>query len=238
MPDEEREPDPSELIVPASPETLALVVRRGDLEVVVRFRPADEGDPSKGDLDLTVDDPRLPHLVEGVVTESGLVTRAGLVTRDPGREIVGADLRSGAVLRVLRDAAVSVRTYADLPPLTVGALADADFEGDGPELRVRRTLTPEHATQLGQAVRAQLGTDGESAEPRRRVQGAQAAEQLAEVVRLYRKAVEMGDPAPRRTIAGRLNYSNEHIGRLLVKARRQGLLGPAKIGKPGEREAP
>ncbi len=236
MPDEEREPDPSELTVPASPETLALVVRRGDLEVVVRFRPTAEDDPSKGDLDLTVDDPRLPHLVAGVVTGSGLVTRAGLVTRGPGREIVGADLRSGAVLRVLRDAAVSVRTYADLPALTFWDLADADFEGDGPELRVRRTLTPEHAAQLGQAVQGQLGTDGESSEPRRRVRGAQAAEQLAEVVRLYRKAVEMGDPAPRQTIADRLKYSNEHIGRLLVKARQQGLLGPAKAGKPGERD--
>lgn len=58
-------------------------------------------------------------------------------------------------------------------------------------------------------------------------------DRLVEVARLYRAAVEDGeDPGPR--IAKELHYSKGYARRLAMKARSEGLLGPAQRGRAGE----
>lgn len=78
--------------------------------------------------------------------------------------------------------------------------------------------------------------------PRKRTvrkRGTDAEQLIQEVVDAYREALVSGDPSPRKTLAERFSYSNEHIGRLLTQARRSRngrppLLGPARAGKAGE----
>lgn len=78
--------------------------------------------------------------------------------------------------------------------------------------------------------------------PRKRAvrkRGADAELLIREVVDAYREALAAGDPSPRKTLADRFGYSNEHIGRLLTQARRPRngrppLLGPAHTGRAGE----
>jgi hypothetical protein len=57
---------------------------------------------------------------------------------------------------------------------------------------------------------------------------------LKKVASTYRKAVKLDHPAPREFVATELNYSVSYVGKLLVEARRQGLLRKALPGRPGE----
>jgi hypothetical protein len=71
---------------------------------------------------------------------------------------------------------------------------------------------------------------------RKRVRGEEAEHLLRKVVDEYKEALKDKDPRPRVTVGNKLGYTPEHIGRLLVKARRMDppLLGPAMRGKAGE----
>jgi hypothetical protein len=57
---------------------------------------------------------------------------------------------------------------------------------------------------------------------------------LRQVVNAYRAAVAEEHRAPRKVTAARLGYSSGYVGRLLVEARKKGLLGPADSGRAGE----
>jgi len=78
--------------------------------------------------------------------------------------------------------------------------------------------------------------------PGSRLRGAAAEELLQQVADAYREAIAAGDPSPRNTLASRFSYTNAHVGRLLVLARRPRdgrppLLGPARPG-PARPERP
>lgn len=69
---------------------------------------------------------------------------------------------------------------------------------------------------------------------RGRRRGADQEALVTRVVERYRELVSAGHRNPRQVIAAEENYTPEHIGRLLVRARREGLLAPAKPGRAGE----
>lgn len=64
------------------------------------------------------------------------------------------------------------------------------------------------------------------------------SEVLPQVVDAYRRALVDKDPsiraAPTQHVANELHYERGHISRILSEARKQGLLGPARPGRPGE----
>lgn len=70
--------------------------------------------------------------------------------------------------------------------------------------------------------------------PATRISPRETAELMRQVVEEYRAAVTARHPAPTQAVAAKLGYSRAHIGRLLVQARREGLLAPALPGRPGE----
>ena len=81
--------------------------------------------------------------------------------------------------------------------------------------------------------------DASRARVPQRHRGARREDLIREVARAYKVAVEVGDPAPRKTLADAFGLSRAHIGRLLVAARRERdgrppLLGPARRGRAGE----
>jgi hypothetical protein len=63
-------------------------------------------------------------------------------------------------------------------------------------------------------------------------------EVLPKVIEEYRRALADPDPAVRRAptqaVADRLHYERGHVSRLLSEARKLGLLGSARRGRPGE----
>jgi hypothetical protein len=80
---------------------------------------------------------------------------------------------------------------------------------------------------------------GTSRGPGTRRRGTDGERLLRDVTAAYRQLLAAGDPAPRLALAAQFGYSVDHIGRLLVKARRPRngrppLLGPATPGKAGE----
>lgn len=68
------------------------------------------------------------------------------------------------------------------------------------------------------------------------------SELLPIVVNAYREALADRSAAiraaPTQHVADVLHYERGHISRLLSEARKQGLLGPAKVGRPGESASP
>jgi len=57
---------------------------------------------------------------------------------------------------------------------------------------------------------------------------------LQDVARIYREAIAVGDSAPRRAIAEKLDYTVGYAAKLVTQARERGFLGPASPGKAGE----
>ena len=98
------------------------------------------------------------------------------------------------------------------------------------------------SVQLGSLVYAALGlwadiTDeppGRETAPRMTARSSDTAVLLDRAVTEYRAARKRGSKRPTEEAARLLGYSRSHVGRLLVQARRQGLLRPARPGRAGE----
>jgi hypothetical protein len=87
---------------------------------------------------------------------------------------------------------------------------------------------------------AALKVMSQLAQPERRPRASNKDALLREVVDIYRQALKGNNPdrAPRKAVADKLFLSPTYVGKLLVEARRKGLLGPAHVGRAGERPAP
>jgi hypothetical protein len=161
--------------------------------------------------------------IEGEFTAAGRLRRLEFTATGDG-EVAPADLRRASVMRALKSWEIVAREVAR--QILAG-------------VPVRETVFD--ARTPTEALRGLMHAAGRESGSRRR--GADAEQLLGQVAAAYREAVAAGDPSPRKTLAARFGYTNEHIGRLLTQARkpREGrppLLGPARPGKAGETAPP
>ena len=196
--------------------------------------------------DAEVRHPEVPwNVTLTVAVESGrLACEHVAVSRRPGGPpVTSAALRRLPVLALLVDAAP-----AEDDPETLSARMRARPPG----------WEAEDIARQPEAVRArlQLRDPGDYSDPpipaaalkvmhrlaqpekRRRVSGRDAL--LREVVDIYLQALKGTNPdrAPRKAVADKLYLSPTYVGKLLVEARKKGLLGPAHVGRAGERSTP
>jgi hypothetical protein len=158
-----------------------------------------------------VHDPGLPYqLVAKVEIKNGQPECRELILRAPegGPAITGLALRS-----------ITLASYLERS-------LDAQFP------KYRKTEPDE------QGINAQLVSDREVTSERRRRQSIE--ELLPKVVAEYHRALGDEDPsvrhAPTQAVADRLHYQRGHVSRLLSEARKRGMLGKARPGRPGEVE--
>ncbi len=206
-----------------------------------------------GGVDVLLDDPRLAFLVRGE-SEEDLLVKVHLEAR--GRDGVRQrDLRPLPFVTILKEWVSVGRDYRR-----------AYLEADSPEVQAERQWVEELARRAGRELnnntfssearhevafrsradsleqaledtRAAIARAAVDRRPGQRRRGDDAQELLERVVAEYRNAVARGERAPRPVIGRRLGYSPAHVGRLLVKARKQGLLGQPLTGRAGERVA-
>jgi len=177
--------------------------------------PLDGGYELSSRMEAQVDDPALGYLVTLVVNahEGRVVCESVTVhQRDNGPPVTGSSLR-----------AVVVDGYVQL---VIGAPAVV--------------MKPIERTE--ESVTYRLLSGEELADVAGRGARRTADETLPAVVQVYRQALMDADPrvrsSPTATVARRLNYSRGHAARLVSQARTRGLLGPARRGRAGERQAP
>lgn len=148
----------------------------------------------------------------------------------PAAEIVQKDLRSLPFASLVKQWAAVAREYqvACLQRRQNGEEVDSNifrdlllYSGDEEALRATREAVARFAARR----------------PYRRASTNEESEDvLRQVVEAYKDAVERGVRAPRAAVAERLSYHPAHVGRLLSKARRRGLLPPAKPrGRPARK---
>jgi hypothetical protein len=166
---------------------------------------------------VATDVPGLPYRVEFVVVASAgsrpqaeSVTLVQLVDehgRPAGPPVTSAALRRVAVAELVR---LSVEVAAQV--------LDSELPTRDPETETSGKLRPP--------------TDEETTELRKRRRRRVDSELLANVAELYREAARVGQ-APTQAVADTLGVPRSTAGRYVVRARREGHLGPA----PGRRIA-
>lgn len=183
-----------------------------------------------------IDDQRLPFDVRANVWEGQMTDVEFVATPGSRHSLEQKDLRTAGVVSL-------VRTWAQLGRDHQLAQRFAESRPSGlvelPAQGAADTLDDTlEATRS--ALSAWLPAPETAA--RRRLRGRDADELLERVARRYQELVAAGHPKPRVAIAAEVNYTPQHIGRLLVKARRPDpktgrppLLGPARPGRAGER---
>lgn len=202
--------------------------------------------------DAEVHHPEVPwNVVLTVAVESGrVVCERVAVSRRPG----GPRVTSAALRRL------PVDTLAVASAWKVLQLQDP-AEDDPAERDARMSARPpgweaEDVARQPEAVRARLlvrepGNYSDPpipaaalkvmrdlAQPERRTRFNDKDALLREVVRIYRQAFASHDPKPRKAVAIELNYEPTYVAKLLVEARKKGMLGPAHVGRAGERSTP
>jgi len=204
--------------------------------------------------DAEVRHPKVPwNVVLTVAVESGRLTCENVaVSRRPGGPpVTSAALRRLPVLALLVDAARAVSQVqdpADDDPETMFASMRARPHGWDAEDIARQPEAVRTRLQLREPgdysdppiPAAALKVMSQLAQPERRPRASNKDALLREVVDIYRQALKGNNPdrAPRKAVADKLFLSPTYVGKLLVEARRKGLLGPAYVGRAGERPAP
>ncbi len=180
----------------------------------VLWRDEGVGFPERWDVECIVDD---LHVKLSVAVDHGrFVCEQAVVTHRPGGSpITSASLRRLSIRKLMVDSVPMLNLVEG------DALEPFDDSGD-PESR--RALTERQGRVLDRMSRRQ---------GRPRSTNREAL--LHQVVDAYRTAVALDHNAPRKVAAAQLGYSSGYVGRLLVEARRKGLLGPADPGRAGER---
>jgi len=167
---------------------------------------------------------RGPIIYLGTFSPTGRLRQMEIETAGDDAEISAADLRRPGVIRVLREWAVAGRRVAE--QLTRGVPLD------------KTVIDAKSPTEALRMV--------DQAEARRRPakvrRGSEHEDLIRQVAEAYKEEIAAGNSRPRIALARRFNYTPEHIGALLVKARkpRNGeppLLGPTRPGKAGEEPA-
>jgi hypothetical protein len=189
-----------------------------DGEVVATFLPDDR-------IELEIDAAGLPHIVYGTVGPADRVTAAGLRARETG-EVTTVDLRVAGIVPILRNVAAYLRLT-----MPGGVMSTT------PRTRGQRAVSLAALRQSSVAIHS--AAQRQRPNPNKdRVRGQAAVELRRQVVQMYRELNETGIRNSRKTIAERLDFSPEHIGRILVTARQLGELGPAISGRAGEQPTP
>lgn len=172
------------------------------------------------EVSVRLDDPDLQFVLEASASTDGLHQ---LHVLPP------SDAEEPAVLNT-RDPALRRLTRLVEPWLHLAA-EYRDHQGEQP------TVAPNPAPTAEAAIaRTRAALAGVVRAPGTRARGEAKAALLARVVEEYKRAVAAKSKQPRVVVGVKLGYSSQHIGRLLVEARRAvpPLLGPAKPGKAGE----
>lgn len=185
-----------------------------------RLAPLQGGWVLQCPLRAVVTDSKLPGYeieLEVEADEGQLVARQVVVRRGAGSAPV-----SGSTLRQLRVAEQIAHVLKAATEL---------YDGDAPPIRPRVDSGP------GWVTTRLAGSATEQERLRRAQTGRRASDQvMQEIVAAYREA--QGDLLtshhPTKAVAERLNYSKGHVSRVLSEARKAGLLGPARPGRPGE----
>jgi len=182
-----------------------------------------------------INDERAHFEIRANVWEGRLTDIEFNASSGSGRSIEQQDLRTSGVVKLIRTWAHLGREHQLLQ-----RQLETDRLGGGLEITV-----PAAGPGLDDAIeetRLRLGALLPSPETktRKRLRGRDADDLLTRVARRYQQLVEEGHRQPRLVIAEEESYSPEHIGRLLVKARRPpySLLGPATPGRAGEGTPP
>jgi hypothetical protein len=176
-------------------------------------------------------DPALPFVVEAKGTERGLFELSMKVrTQQPLDQRKHPDLNQS-----IRLANPSGRQVVRIVEEWVRLGLEV---GRNPSRRGKVPL-PEASSVEEALARVRSALTGNLREPGTRKRGEAKQLLLEDVVEKYRQAIQDRHRYPRKVVADQLGYSSEHIGRLLVEARkatpeRGPLLGPAARGKAGE----
>ena len=204
--------------------------------------------------DAEVRHPEVPwNVVLTAAVESGhLACEHVAVSRKPGGPpVTSAALRHLPVLALLVDAARAVSQVQDPAeddPETLSASMRARLPGWDAEDIARQPEAVRPRLQLREPgdysdppiPAAALKVMSQLAQPETRPRASNKDALLREVVDIYRQALKGNNPdrAPRKAVADKLFLSPTYVGKLLVEARKKGLLGPAHVGRAGERSTP
>jgi hypothetical protein len=183
--------------------------------------------PASPYQNVDIEDSRLPFRITSEV-KHGRVTHLKFGISGEGEEIEQKHLRRTSIIPVIKRWArlgEQLQRVLDRDPSTEA------WEGWIAELPAMASV--QEAEERTKALIGQW-LPREDRDTRQRIVGDHAQQLLERVVDRYRELIDQGERRPRIVIAEEENYTPEHIGRLLVKARKQGLLAPARIGKAGE----
>ncbi len=159
----------------------------------------------------------------GTFSRNGRLRHVEIETVGDSVEISADDLRRPSVMRALREWAVVGRHVAE--QLLRGVPLDQT---------VVDAKSPTEALRMVDQAAARR-------RPHKVRRGSQHEELIRQVAEAYKEEIAAGNTRPRKALAKRFDYTPEHIGALLVKARkpRNGqppLLGPTRPGKAGEEQ--
>jgi hypothetical protein len=160
----------------------------------------------------------------GTFSSTGRLRQMEIETVGDSVEISAADLHRPGVMRVLREWAAAGRHVAE--QLVRGLTLDKT---------VIDAKSPTEALRMVDQAEARK-------RPAKVRRGSEHEELIRQVAAAYKQEIAAGNSRPRIALARRFNYTPEHIGALLVQARkpRNGqppLLGPTRPGKAGEEPA-
>lgn len=167
---------------------------------------------------------RGPVVYLGTFSSTGRLRQMEVEVLDDSVEISAADLRRPGVVRVLREWSVAGRHAAE--QLIKGVPLDQTvIDAKSPTEALRMVDQAESRKRPGKVRR-----------------GSEHEELIRQVAEAYKAEIGAGNSRPRIALARRFGYTPEHIGALLVMARkpRNGqppLLGPTRPGKAGEEAA-
>jgi hypothetical protein len=165
-----------------------------------------------------------PVIYLGTFSSTGRLRQMEIETVGDSDEIGAADLRRPGVTRVLREWAAAGRHVAE--QLIKGVPLDKTVVDAKSPTEALRMVDQAEARRRPTKVR----------------RGSEHEELIRQVAAAYKEEIAAGNSRPRVALARRFGYTPEHIGALLVKARkpRDGqppLLGPTRPGKAGEEAA-
>jgi hypothetical protein len=165
-----------------------------------------------------------PFIYLGTFSSTGRLRQMEIETVGDADEISAPDLRRPGVVRALREWAAAGRHTAE--QLIRGVPLDKT---------VIDAKSPAEALRMVDQADARR-------RPARVRRGGEHEALIRQVAAAYKEEVAAGNSRPRIALARRFGYTPEHIGALLVKARkpRDGqppLLGPTRPGKAGEAAA-
>lgn len=185
-----------------------------------------QGRPDEDKQRVYLTDRGLPFTIDADVWE-GRLDRVEFMVQagHGGRQLEQRDLRTSGVVSLVHRWARVGREY-QVRRKRGGALDEGlIFEVEAADIEAAIAATRSTLERLAPS-RADT--------TKRRLRGAEAEALLQRVVARYKELTQAGHTAPRVVIADEEALSSAYIGRLLVKARKAGLLSAALPGRAGQ----